>query len=326
MKNYIAVILSLLLISQAYGLVGRKTIPGYVIHSDEKDSTVLNGFCTIEGQVLDGGVPVPNVNIQSFKFAVSTVTDSQGNFQIRVDTAENGIYTNHNDFLPTYLEDYEFKSGHKIKMHFNLKKPEAYNVIHQAVKKPVIYAYGDAGTSFEISIKTAANITFTYPELNEKWQMTISENGLLKDPNDNQYPYLFWEGEMTNLDFQKSEEKIIGSIVSKSNTVAFLEEKLTQLGFNASEKTDFITFWAPLIQKHKASFVQFLIDDDYEIISTMDIIPKPNNIRRVYLLFSDAKEIDDTFIDTNLDFKSFDRNGFTILEWGGTEIVHRKKL
>jgi hypothetical protein len=177
-----------------------------------------------------------------------------------------------------------------------------------------------------MSINTSANISFTYPALDNKWQMTIASNGLLIYSNNKQYPYLFWEGEMENLNYARTDEKIEGSIVTKENVTSFLEEKLTQLGLNATEQTDFITFWSPLIMQNEKSYIQLLVDDAYDVVSTMDITPAPDNIRRVYILFSDAKEIDASFIDSEKNYKSFDRSGFTIVEWGGTEIKNIKKL
>ncbi len=328
MKNYITLLFSMLIIGQVFGLDKVKTVPKYVIRSDAEDSTISSGFCLIEGHVLFKGLPVADVTIYSFSYNNSSITNKDGYFSIIIDTTNAGIYTSHADFIPNYFEEYPFKSGHKIVMSFNIQKPEVYQntIFDSPVRKPVIYAYGKSGTTFEMGISTEANITFTYPQLEDKWCITISENGLLQDKNNQQYPYLFWEGEMANLNFQKSEEKIIGSVVTKQNTVAFLEDKLTQLGFNATEKTDFITFWSPLIMKNENSFIQFLVDEEYEAISTLDISPKPNNMRRVYILFSDAKDMDDRFIDTNVHFNSFDRIGFTILEWGGTEITQPKKL
>ena len=312
-----------------FGLLGhteRKEIGDYHIESDVEDNSVPAGFCKISGVVKSEGKVIAGVNISSFASNMKVTSDSEGRFEIMVDTSENGLYTDHAEHKPAYFENYKFLSGHLIKMVFHIKKPSVYNSYPHAVKKPVIYAYGEAGTTFNIAIETEATITFTYPNLDNNWKLTIATNGMLEDKNKQQYPYLFWEGDMKNLNFQQSESQIIGNIVERKNTIAYLEEKLEQLGFNANEKTDFIIFWAPLMEQHDKTFVQFLVDEDYNDISTMEITPQPNNIRRVYILFTDAKEMEDHFIDQPLNFTGFDRNGFTILEWGGTELNNLKKL
>ena len=304
----------------------RKEIGDYHLESDVVDASVPAGFCKISGTVKSGGQLIAGVNISSFASNKKVTSDSQGRFEIIVDTTENGLYTDHAEHKPAYFENYKFLSGHHIKLIFYIKKPSEFDNYPHAVKKPVIYAYGESGTTFSMAIETEANITFTYPQLNTNWELSIAQNGLLEDKNQQQFPYLFWEGEMNNLNFHQTKGQVIGTIVERKNTVAFLEEKLNQLGFNATEKTDFITFWAPLMEQNDKNFVQFLVDENYNTISTMKITPQPENIRRVYLLFSDAKEMDKNFIDQPKNFVGFDRTGFTIVEWGGTELKNLKKL
>ncbi len=297
----------------------RKEIGDYYIQSDSKDSTVPEGFCKITGTVLAGGKAFANVKIYGFQTSRPVVTDDKGYFSITVDTSETGLYTNHNDYRPAYLENYKFQSGHLIKMTFHIKKPVQMPYQH-AVKKPVIYAYSEEKINFRLSLQTEAQITFTYPKLDQEWVMETNKNGTLSDDKNHTFPYLFWEGEMNNLNFKKSDHQIIGNFVEKQNTVKYLEEKLTQMGLNNREQTDFITFWAPQLMKNDKNFIQFLIDEDYEVISSMEISPQPDQIKRVYILFTDASKADERFIEATNQFKSFNRNGFTIVEWGGTEL------
>ena len=63
---------------------------------------------------------------------------------------------------------------------------------------------------------------------------------------------LFWEAK--SYDEQNTNE---GFIVSEENAEEFLEEKLIILGLNEKEKTDFITFWLPVLLRNKLSLCSF---------------------------------------------------------------------
>ena len=90
---------------------------------------------------------------------------------------------------------------------------------------------------------------------------------------------------------------------------------------NSTEKTDFITYWGPILERSEYALVQFIIDDDYnDKIAEMNIDPKPDALRRVYILCS---ELDNPTIGLELipqNFESFERKGFTVVEWGGSII------
>ena len=121
-------------------------------------------------------------------------------------------------------------------------------------KKPVIYLYPEE--PMDISVKlNLKNIKFTtiYPKFNEKntWNVHAKPNGdiLIKDKT---YPYLFWEADSYN-----PQEQNEGFLVTDENAEEFLEEKLNILGLNEKEKTDFITYWLPVLLRNKLSLCTF---------------------------------------------------------------------
>ena len=77
--------------------------------------------------------------------------------------------------------------------------------------------------------------------------------------NDWIYPYLFWEALSYN-----PQETNEGFLVTEENAEQFLEEKLTILGLNEKEKTDFITFWLPILLRNKLSLCSFQTQKFYE--------------------------------------------------------------
>ena len=179
--------------------------------------------------------------------------------------------------------------------------------------KPVIYLYPKEtmDISVQINIKNS-KFTVIYPKFNGKntWNVKAKPNGdiLIKDKA---YPYLFWEA-----DSYKGDEMNEGFIVSEENAEKFLEEKLEIFGLNDKEKTDFITFWLPVLLKNKLSLCTFQSKqffDDFEL----NITPKPDSLIRVFL---SIKKLDAPTNIKEQKLVSYERKGFTVIEWGGSNL------
>ena len=164
--------------------------------------------------------------------------------------------------------------------------------------------------SVKINIKNS-KFTVIYPKFNGKntWNVRAKPNGdiLIKDKA---YPYLFWEA-----DSYKGDEMNEGFIVSEENAVKFLEEKLEIFGLNDKEKTDFITFWLPVLLNNKLSLCTFQSKqffNDFEL----DITPKPDSLIRVFL---SIQKLDAPINIKEQKLESYERKGFTVIEWGGSK-------
>ena len=163
--------------------------------------------------------------------------------------------------------------------------------------------------SVELNIKKS-KFTTIYPKFNEKnkWNVRVKPNGDILI-NDRVYPYLFQEADSYS-PFDTNE----GFIVSEENTEKFLEEKLELLGLNEKEKTDFITFWLPVLLKNKLSLCSFQSKkffDDMEL----NVTPKPDSLIRVFLII---KKIDAPINIKEQKLIANERKGFTVIEWGGS--------
>jgi len=178
--------------------------------------------------------------------------------------------------------------------------------------KPVIYLYPKEtmDISVQLNIKNS-KFTVIYPKFNEKnrWNVRANPNGdiLIKDKT---YPYLFWEA-----DSYTPDEMNEGFIVSEENAEKFLEEKLDILGLNDKEKTDFITFWLPVLLKNKLSLCSFQSKqffNDFEL----NITPKPDSLIRVFL---SIQKLDNPINIKEQKLVSNERKGFTVIEWGGSK-------
>ena len=181
------------------------------------------------------------------------------------------------------------------------------------VKKPVIYLYPEKTTdiSVQLNIKES-KFTTVYPKFNGKntWNIRAKPNGeiLIKDKT---YPYLFWEAESYN-----SQDTNEGFVINKENAEKFLEEKLDILGLNEKEKTDFITFWLPVLLRNKLSLCTFQTQkffDNYEL----NITPKPDSMIRVFLTI---KKLERPINIREQKLELVERKGFSVVEWGGSNI------
>ena len=165
--------------------------------------------------------------------------------------------------------------------------------------------------SVQLNIKYS-KFTTIYPKFNKKnsWNVKAKPNGDILI-NDKTYPYLFWEAESYD-PFDTNE----GFIVSEENAEKFLEEKLEILGLNEKEKTDFITYWLPVLLKNKLSLCSFQPKkyfDNFEL----NITPKPDSLIRVFVII---KKLDSPINIKEQKLVPNERKGFTVIEWGGSKI------
>ena len=192
------------------------------------------------------------------------------------------------------------------------KGPKVRPNVNYQVKKPVIYLYPSVTTSLTLSLETEADLTFTYPEYQNGWKLKATPEGKLS-LNERTYPYLFWEGEM---DLEKAFlEKDSGFVIQGNQSFGFFEDQLSKLGLNHKEQTDFITYWAPQLEKNESYFIRFLINDQYDqVIGSLNSSHPFDQEIRVYVLID--KTIPKSF--KKQDIPQIRRGRNIIVEWGGT--------
>jgi hypothetical protein len=201
----------------------------------------------------------------------------------------------------------------------HLKRSMKYSAIAQfnpinnnvIVDKPVIYFSTDQETPFSLQVLPVGQFTFTYPNYLTGWNGRVQTNGSI-DIHGQTYPYLFWESEQPYC-FQPSTN---GFHVRKERVTLFLEQKLNELGFTSKEKTDFITFWGPKLIQKEELFIQFEFGAECERYATLVCNPVPKNIHRVYISYCTWDEAMAPYLKDE-QFLPLNREGFTLLEWGG---------
>ena len=182
-----------------------------------------------------------------------------------------------------------------------------------SIDKPIIYIYPEETTSLLISLGYPEKITCSYPTYSEKWNVTAYPDGTLIDNTTNRELYaLYWEGE--NFNASVADE---GFIVNKNETVKFLEEKLDILGLSNKEAEEFIIYWLPKLQESEYNYIRFTSQEELNSYMPLEFSKEPDTLIRIHMQF---KHLDEPIKVKEQILNKKERSGFTVVEWGGTEI------
>ncbi|MBE6616547.1 MAG: hypothetical protein E7627_01195 [Ruminococcaceae bacterium] len=178
-------------------------------------------------------------------------------------------------------------------------------------RKPVIYLYPEEETMISVKLDFCGKLTHTYPLYNNGWSVTASPDGTLTDEAGREYYCLFWEGEAdTEYDMTQ------GFVVPGEDTVDFLEDALAKLGLTDKEANEFIIYWAPQMENNKFNIISFQTTA-YTESAKLKVDPEPDTVIRVFMAWKALEE--PVSIDLQV-LTAPERVGFTLVEWGGSEI------
>lgn len=288
----------------------------YYVHYDSLDNSIPENNCKVLGTITLDGLAIKGAMISTVKKDFQVFSNSQGSYEMIFSVSDSGrsIFCYYERAVKEIIiANYDFKSQHAVYIDFHLK---SYKEI-RPMKKPVIYMYSNQDISCDLTIIPNGELTFSYPLMKDGWEIELSKDEDLKVQG-KAYPYLFWEGEGV-IDYELKDNNIIGEVISKSQLTDYFESSLALLGLNFKERSDFITFWVPQLLEKEYVLIQWIVDTDYnEMIAKMEVNPEPDALRRVYML---ASPTDNPHIELKPQkLNSFERFGFTIVEWGGTII------
>jgi hypothetical protein len=185
------------------------------------------------------------------------------------------------------------------------------------VEKPVIYIYAPEPTDVSVKLRPVAPFSFTYPAYKDGWMVRAGKDGALQTKTKEIYPYLFWEAP---LPLENAVDPKEGYLVVKQNLISFLETKLSEMGLNAKESTDFITYWCPRMSANEVCYIHFLFNRDLEEYAPMQVEPWPDNVFRVCMVWSPIPANPEVTKLKEQKIPALKRDGLTVIEWGGTEI------
>lgn len=196
-----------------------------------------------------------------------------------------------------------------------------YIIFHEAeteiiCDKPVIYVYPHDTQEVSIRLDLKGEIGFTYPYYDIGWDFIADPDGTIH-MNDKKYHYLFWDGtaaiDNNSIDWNE------GFIVERDSLVPFFEEKLKLMGLNSKEAEDYITYWCPRMIVNEKNYIHFMFNEEYNEYAGLEVSPAPDKMFRVFMLWTKSEENKNTQVVPQ-SIESFEREGFTIVEWGGAEI------
>lgn len=187
------------------------------------------------------------------------------------------------------------------------EKPNIYIYPADEIKleKPNIYI--DANKTINVSVELDGNITCSYPEYNDGWNVTVDSTGTITDTEGKEYYCLYYEA-----DTKRNNDMQEGFIVEKDNLTDFLEEKLTFLGLNDKERNEMIIYWLPRLQAYPYVFISFTQSQ-----VGLKINPEPDTIIRVNM---EWKGLQDKINIKEQKLEKQERKGYTVVEWGGSEL------
>lgn len=197
-----------------------------------------------------------------------------------------------------------------INQHLNPVNTEDDHCDPNVIMKPILYLYPTKETNINVTIAKSDAIISSYPKYINNWNVTASPNGDLFDKDGKFYYALYWdETNYAKVNFDK------GFYVSKDNAINFLEEKLSIIGLNDRERNEFIMYWLPILEKNENSLVYFELTDERQSNNELVISPKPDSLLRVNI---HVKKVNGEKSISEQKLPSFNRTGFSAIEWGGT--------
>jgi hypothetical protein len=291
-------------------------VPQIIWNSGQLNTDTYNqtlGFSCGSEYIASSPVVINNSDLLKNKVEVGKTKSGTSVYQIKDSTnilVRNLYYQISSNGLS--LNDFAL-----INNHFLLQNPsgdwqifvnDKYSVQAEC-GKPVIYLYPQTET--QVKVQVGAQITKsepTYPT--NGWLVTANPNGELTYQNQS-YPYLFWEG-LGNGIYPDYRDQ--GTLVSQKDLVSTVYKQLSELGLNQKESADFMEFWQPRLPKTPYVRLTWLNTQDMNRLAPLFVSPKPDTSIRIFLEFQ-GLEKPITLKPQKLIAPQ--RNGFTLIEWGG---------
>lgn len=180
--------------------------------------------------------------------------------------------------------------------------------------KPIIYLYPTTDTIVSVKLLKEENITCSYPKYKGEWKVLAQPNGILKDLDTNRQLYSLYYENKSAIELKIENE---GFVVKGEDTITFLEEKLAILGLTEREAEEFIVYWLPKLEANKYNYIRFATTEEINENMPLKINPKPDTTIRVLMTFKGLEKSIDVQEQQLVTPK---RTGFTVVEWGGSEI------
>ena len=234
-----------------------------------------------------------------------------GPYEIKLNGTLSDEWCVGDQVICTYENTYYDEENNRVEADMLTIRESTFEMEPGECYKPVIYLYPEEETDISVNLILDGRLTCTYPAYNDGWTVTASPDGTLTDAKGRTYNYLYWEGETyARYDLSK------GFCVKGEDTAVFLEDALEKLGLTRREANEFIVYWLPQMQDNPYNIISFQTDA-YTNAAPLEITPAPDTLIRVFMAWQ-ASDI--PVMPEAQELSAPARTGFTVVEWGGTEI------
>lgn len=175
------------------------------------------------------------------------------------------------------------------------------------VYKPNIYLYPAEDTDFTAEFILPRLLTVSDPLYGSGWSGTAHPDGTL-DIGGEKYDYLFYES-LTDEKLCQTQE---GFAVPADRREEVFREVLAGYGFNEKETEDFIDFWTNKLEAGCDYAMYPQLTEAVDASMPITVSPEPDSITRIWFAF----EKNGTPA-SQAQPEPIERNGFTMVEWGG---------
>ncbi|MCL2869810.1 hypothetical protein FWF48_03315 [Candidatus Saccharibacteria bacterium] len=183
--------------------------------------------------------------------------------------------------------------------------------------KPIIYLYPTSETKVSVKLSHPENITAQYPDYNNGWNVIAQPNGDLREVGTGRELYALYYESRNIVPTQRQTD---GFVIKSAATAEFLQQILPKLGLNARESEEFIVYWLPVLQQNKWNYIRFLTADEIDANQKLTVSPAPDTVIRVWMSYEPLnKPISVKPQQINIPA----RQGFIVVEWGGTRISEK---
>ena len=187
--------------------------------------------------------------------------------------------------------------------------------------KPAVYLYPPEKRLINVQVYPKGELSYTKPLYNPKtgWTVEAFPDGNLFNTEDSSpidQGYLYYESKILDSEIRKPKK---GWVVKPEEMEKLFNDTLPKLGLNEKEKKDFMDYWLGKLPPSPYYFVGLMERGQRDYLETLKVTPTPDTSIRFSFYFEalDApKTVEEPII------KIPNRNGFTLVDWGGMVKLH----
>lgn len=186
--------------------------------------------------------------------------------------------------------------------------------------KPAVYLYPPQKQLVNVQVFPKGELSYTDPPYDPKtgWTVNANPTGQLLTLNSQPITnnYLYYESKILDSEIQKPTQ---GWITTPAEMENLFDRILPELGLNNKEAKDFKDYWLNKLPDSPYYFVGLIEKPQRDYLETLKVTPNPDTSIRFSLYFEmldQPKSVTEPAINTP------NRNGFTLVDWGGMVKLH----